>query len=181
MTTAQLVYSTDRVSTLVRTVRRLPDRLFISSRRNAGWIVQDLEEIGLSAVTSRDANGHFIVTAMGDIKKAVEENGSRHMAKTIALWWPNLSGIESINFDATMIAEARDAAWLAYKDWARRACVILGEDETTFDPKQLDPDEELPALEEKVGELMPPAKLPLSAAIYPDDGRGRGSAWAIVK
>ena len=181
MTTATLVYSTDRVSAPIRTSRRLSDRLFVSSRRNAGWIAMDLEEIGLETVTSRDVNGHFIVTAMGDIKKAVEENGSRHMAKTIALWWPDLSGIESINFDATMIAEARDAAWFAYRDWVKKACLVLGEDETTFDPKQLDPDEELPALEEKVGELMPPAKLALSAAIYPDDGRGRGSAWAIVK
>lgn len=180
MTTATLVYSTDRVSAPIRTNRRLPDRLFASSRRNAGWIAMDLEEIGLETVTSRDVNGHFIVTAMGDIKKAVEENGSRHMAKTIALWWPDLSDIESINFDATMIAEARDAAWLAYRDWVKKACLVLGEDEATFDPQQLDPSD-IEMLEEKVGEPMPPAKLALSAAIYPDDGRGRGSAWAIVK
>ena len=180
MINTKTVYSTDRFSAPVRANRRLPDRLFTSSRRNAGWITQDLEEIGLQCVTSRDANGHFIVTAMGDIKRAVEENGSRHMAKTIALWWPDLSGVTMINFDATMIAEARDAAWLAYKDWVRSACAILGEDEETFDPQQLDPSD-IEMLEEKVGELMPPAKLPLSAAIYPDDGRGRGSAWAIVK
>ena len=179
MTTATLVYSTDRVSAPIRTSRRLSDRLFVSSRRNAGWIAMDLEEIGLETVTSRDVNGHFIVTAMGDIKKAVEENGSRHMSRTIATWWPDLSGIESINFDATMIAEARDAAWLAYRDWVRSACAILGEDETTFDPSQLDPSD-IEMLEEKVGEPMPPAKLPLSAAIYPDDGMGRGSAWAVI-
>ena len=180
MINTKTVYSTDRVSAPVRASRRLPDRLFTSSRRNAGWIVMDLEEIGLEAITSRDANGHFIVTAMGDIKKAVEENGSRHMAKTIATWWPDLSDIESINFDATMVAEARDAAWLAYKDWVRSACAATGEDAATFDPSQMEPSD-IEMLEEKVGEPMPPAKLPLSAAIYPDDGCGRGSAWAIVK
>ena len=175
MTTATLKTVKSDVNVIERR-ESLPYWLYMASKRNAEYLIMDLEELGLECATYRDVRGHIIVQGSGDVKAACESS-RRHMATTIMLWFPDLTNIVGIRFDATTIAQKRDGAWQHYKEWVRDAHALLlsrGQDVDhieEFDPDNLS-NEELESIEDVLGPI-PLCPYPLSAAITP------ATCWAV--